>query len=669
MQAEVRHAQPILVVDDQPANLVAMEDILADLGPPVVCAASGEEALRLLLHQDFSLILLDVRMPGIDGYETATLIRQRARSREVPIIFMSAVDKEAGHQFRGYAAGAVDFIFKPVDPMILRAKIKVFIDLNEKAETLRRQAEHERELLEENLRVRAEQLRTAEKLRSSLHQQSLVLESLPIALFVAGAQDLDRTRRFIGGNLEGLLRPGEHIPLGEPVDWSERIYAPDRERFAALEQDLAAKGAATLEYRVEAGDGVQHWLLERVARSAPVEGGREEVVGFVLDITPTKSMEEMLMHAQKLDSIGEMTSGIAHDFNNMLGVIIGTLDRVTGDDTLNERTRRRLDLAMQAALSCADLTKRMLAFARRQSLDSKLLMLPEELARLEPLIRRAVGPSVQLRVEAEPVWPIRADASQLEAALLNLAVNARDAMLDGGALTFALGNRTLRGESIDGQDVAAGDYVEICVTDTGTGMSEEVKRRALEPFFTTKGPGKGTGLGLSSIFGFVRQSGGALAIDSRIGEGTSIRLLLPRAEATEAETTSIAARGGKAREIPEGLVVLLVEDDELLRESTCEMLATLGCDVRTATHAAEALEREAVEPRLDLLFTDIVMPGEMDGRELAREIARRRAGIPIVLTSGNKAGIRDLANATFVPKPYSLADLKAAISGVLCKGV
>lgn len=652
----------ILVVDDQELNLVAMREMLAELGQPIACAQSGTEALRLLLQQDFALILLDVRMPGMDGYETAALIRQRERTRNIPIIFLSAIDKDAGHQFRGYAAGAVDFVFKPFEPSILRAKVKVFIELHEKAEEIRRQAEAERRLLEENLKVRAQQLQTAEELRASMMQQSLVLGALPIALFATSSAAAFKQRRFIGGNIASLLDLDESETAALETDWSARVVEKDRDLSAELARELKETGRASIEYRVTGGDGKPRWLLDRLSKTEATGKDDEDAVGFILDISARKSMEEMLAHAQKLDAVGQMTSGIAHDFNNMLAVIIGSLDRALGDDSLSDKTRRRLDLSMQAAQSCADLTKRLLSFARRQTLDARIVSLNEEIVRLKPLISRALGGTIRLEIKTPECWQVRVDLSQLEAALLNLAVNARDAMPDGGDLTFVISNVTLDAHAAGAKSLEAGDYVEVCVSDTGAGMSEEVKRRAFEPFFTTKAPGKGTGLGLSSIFGFIRQSGGAMTIDSELGKGTAIRLLLPRSDRASGETAGHATKNAL---LQKDMTVLLVEDDEMLSQSTRDMLEGFGCRVLLAGNSREALEIEAKRADIDLLFSDIIMPGDLDGRALGAEMAKRRPGLPILLTSGNQFSGENLPNSAFLAKPYTQDQLKTALAALL----
>lgn len=518
----------ILAVDDDEANLIALRAILSDLGQPIVCARSGQEALRLLLNDDFAVILLDVRMPGMDGYETASFIRGRKHTSHLPIIFLSAVDQDDTHLFRGYAAGAVDYVFKPIEPTVLRAKVSVFIELHEKALEIQRKAEKEKRLLEENLKVRAEQLETAEALKRSLAQQSLVIDSLPISLFVASPDDCFGSRQFVGGNLGALLGLSEDEIAEVQRDWMCRIHEGDRDRIKAAFANLEPNGSVMNEYRFRLDSG-ERWFIERASLIGVPGEGEQEIVGFLFDDTKRKQMESQLAHVQKMEAIGRMTGSIAHDFNNMLGVIIGSLDWAMKKEELTPKLEKRIDLAMQAAMSCSDLAKRLLGFGRREVLDIQDLNLLAELDRLVPMFERILSGEVNLSIECSPdIWPVRIDKSQLEAALLNLAINARDAMPDGGDLTFRARNLGPADLPVH-VNLEEGDYVELTVVDTGSGMTPEVRARALEPFYTTKGEGKGTGLGLSSIYDFIRRSGGGLDIESEPGKGTAIRIFIPKA--------------------------------------------------------------------------------------------------------------------------------------------
>lgn len=650
----------ILVVDDDEANLLAAEAVLADLGHPVVTATSGAEALRAVLRHDFAVILLDVRMPGMDGYETAELIRQRERSRHVPIIFLSGVDKETSHQFRGYAAGAVDYVLKPAEPLILRSKVQVFAQLYEQRRQIALKAEAERKLMAENLAVRAREAEVARELERTLMTQALVLDALPLALFMI--EPGEETRRFVGGNVQALCGALED-PDFAIGDWMDRVHPDDRPRLAAA---LAALPAGyEIEYRIQCGQD-ERWMMERASAGDEGEDGLM-ISGVVTDITSRKRLEEQLTHAQKLEAIGQLSGGVAHDFNNMLGVIIGTLDRVRATAELDNRSRGRLALALQAAQSCADLTKRLLGFARRQKLQPRQLDITSEMDRLRGLFERVLGETVTATLDVPsdlpPVW---LDASQFEGAIVNLVVNARDAMPEGGALTVTGRLVDLDTEEGARAGLPAGPFIRLSVADSGTGMDAETQARALEPFFTTKGPDKGTGLGLSSIYGFLRQSGGGLSIESALGSGTTVHLYLPPMQNPE----GIAAGTPPAVAIDlTGLRVALVEDNDALREVTCGMLSELGCTVTgfgSADAAADALDPASI----DLLVTDCVMPGRLNGPRLCELLRGRRNDLPVLFISGFRAGADELPTqaATFLAKPFDAAQVHAAIGNLLRPG-
>lgn len=652
----------ILAVDDDPANLITIQAILEELDQPIVCVRSGEEALRELLTEDFAVILLDVMMPGMDGYETASMIRAREKTRHVPIIFLSAVNKEPAHLERGYSAGAVDYVFKPVEPMILRSKVAVFVELQKRAQQIRKQAEQEKRLLADNLLVRTEQRRTEVALERSLAQQSLVIEALPLALYATSAEDDFRSRRFLGGRLEELL--GAQLGAdAEPVEWIERIHPDDRARVREVLEAETASLAFSAEYRVQCSDGEYRWFSDRASWN---DENRQEYFGILLDVSERRLLQEQLVHAQKMEAVGQMTGGIAHDFNNMLSVIIGSLDRALANPPEDKKLASRLRLASQAAASCADLTKRLLGFARRQALEPRPVDLDAELQRLREMMDRLVGEKVEVDIGCdEALWPVFMDASQLEAAIINLAVNGRDAMPEGGTIRLTASNRTIGDPAAGGLDLASGEYVELAVADNGSGMPDEVKNRAFEPFYTTKEAGKGTGLGLSTIYGFVRQSGGTVTIDTEVGTGTTIRLFLPRANTAGQQVPPEDEAGKAANGGFDGSCVLLVEDEETVRELASSMLEEMGCSVRAVANGDEAMQELEAGMAVSLLFTDCMMPGRLDGPGLAKRVQQCMPDLPVIFTSGVHRGLGSITdsadNRLFLAKPYSADQLEGAL--------
>ena len=364
----------------------------------------------------------------------------------------------------------------------------------------------------------------------------------------------------------------------------------------------------------------------------------QQIAGFAKitrDMTERRAMQEQLNQSQKMEAIGQLTGGVAHDFNNLLTVILGNLDTLSQQVPAEQaRWRRAIEQALRATERAASLTQQLLAFARRQPLRPRAEDINRMLARWTELIRRTLPESVSIRrIEDAEAGSAEIDANQLESALLNLAVNARDAMPNGGTLTIETARTLVQQHDVNVPlDLKAGDYVLICVSDTGVGMTQEVLERAFEPFFTTKPLGQGTGLGLSQVFGFVKQSGGNIKVYSRPGQGTTVKVYLPRMgdadAAQDAKVTETAAANGKRSES-----ILLVEDNEGVRAFAAEALRDYGFSVLEATDAAEALRILDGKRTIDLLFTDIGLPG-LNGRELVGMVQRRHPSIRILFTSG-----------------------------------
>ena len=537
----------ILLVDDQPAKLLSYEAILRDLGENLIMAGSAREALEHLLKTNIAVILIDVRMPDVDGFELAAMIRDHPRFETTAMIFVSAIALTDIDRLRGYEHGAVDYLPVPVVPELLRAKVRIFADLYRKTKQL--------QLLNAELEQRVEQ-RTAE-----LAQANAELE--------------------------------------------RRVEERTREREMAMAQ-----------------------------------------------------VHEM----QKLESLGQLTGGVAHDFNNVLMAILGNLDLLLRTLANDPMARRLVEGAIQAAERGATLTKRMLAFARRQELRPETVDVTRLLNGMAEMLRRSLGPTTEIAMEFESnLALIRVDPNQLELAVLNLALNARDAMPRGGRLHIGACNRMV--EAGNPQQLERGRYVAIVVTDSGTGMDEMTLRRAGEPFFTTKGVGKGTGLGLPMVYGLAAQSGGNARISSQLGVGTTVELSLPVADVQPvAEPQPMPAPNDNAAV---SYRVLFVDDDAEVTAATVAMLEQLGHRVWVATSGAAALAIIDEKAKLDLIITDHAMTG-MTGMELAEQIRRIQPELPIVLATGYAdVPIGDNLDLARLDKPYRLDRLAAAIAAVM----
>jgi signal transduction histidine kinase len=536
----------ILLVDDQPAKLLSYEVILSELGETLVTANSAREALKQLLKNDIAVILIDVCMPDLDGFELAAMIREHPRFQTTAIIFVSAIALTDIDRVKGYEHGAVDYVPVPVVPEVLRAKVRVFAELYRKTRQLER--------------LNAELERRVEERTSQLAQANAELE--------------------------------------------RRVEERTREREMALAQ-----------------------------------------------------VHEM----QKLESLGQLTGGLAHDFNNLLMAILGNLDvlaKRVSDDALGKRL---VEGAIKSAERGAALTKRMLSFARRQELKPEAVDVPRLISGMVEMLQRSLGPASQIAMEFEPgLSLVRVDPNQLELALLNLALNSRDAMPEGGCISFSAWRETVSGAV---QGMKPGDYVRIAVNDTGAGMDETTLARATEPFFTTKGVGKGTGLGLSMVHGLAAQSGGGMRIASRVGQGTTVELWLPVAEGGEACQQETAA--GSPTEAAPRSCVLVVDDDWEVGASTAAMLESLGHVAIFAASGERALELIGSNGKIELVITDHAMPG-MTGAELARHIRAAKPDLPIILSTGyaDLSSVDD-PGITRLAKPYRLSELADILAALI----
>ncbi len=450
-----------------------------------------------------------------------------------------------------------------------------------------------------------------------------------------------------------------------------KLVPPEMRDYAA---DMFASGLAQprpqgLQVPVAHKDGRQ---LSVKLFNAPIfyaDGRIRAMVTSFEDVTQREATENQLRQAQKMEAIGHLTGGVAHDFNNLLGIIIGNLDLLRAARPDDAETTPLIDEAIEASVRGADLTRRMLAFARRQPLQPQRIDLNELVRDTTKFLSRVLREDIPIDLQlAGDVWPVLVDPAQLQAALTNLATNARDAMPRGGRLAIATANSALDADyAMEHPDVHAGDYALITVTDTGSGIAPDVLPRIFEPFFSTKARDKGTGLGLSMVFGFVKQSGGHISVYSEVGIGTTFRIYLPRLLAAGNVEEMPAERRKRPPPIPSGRTVLAVEDNAALRRVVVRQLTELGYRVLEADSAVAAialLEREPV----DLLFTDVVMPGRMDGYELANVAMTRWPALKVVMTSGfPEARVNEGAPTGFrlLNKPYRKEDLGGVLQSVL----
>lgn len=442
-------------------------------------------------------------------------------------------------------------------------------------------------------------------------------------------------------------------------------HAASAEKFEQLKRGLPV---ADFENRYLCADGSYCWLSWR---GVPVvEEGL--IYSIARDVTQERAREEQLRQSQKMEVVGQLTGGIAHDFNNLLTIIMGSLELLQrGLGNVEPKITRRIEAAMDGAKRAAALTHRLLAFARRQPLEPAVVEPNHLVAGMADMLSRVLGENIALEfVHGAGLWRVHADVNQLENSILNLTVNARDAMPAGGHLTIETQNVNLDNDYAGPRgDVEPGQYVMIAVTDTGAGMTTDVSAKVFEPFFTTKPQGQGTGLGLAQVYGFIKQSHGHVAIYSDPGQGTSVKLYLPRLTSTqdiiqtESSAVSVVALG-------RGELILLVENEENVRNFSAEVLEELGYQVVAVENASYALKALEDLPRLDMLFTDVVLTGTMNGRLLADEVLRLRPGTAVLFTTGYTRneivhhGRLD-ERIDFIAKPFSANALGQQVAKIL----
>jgi len=506
-------------------------------------------------------------------------------------------------------------------------------------------------------RKRAEEsLRASEKrLRAAIHGPGVGIAEQDLDLRYTYLDVLFGDYRFQGAPLRAEMFAGK-------TDYE--VYGPEHP-FIAEKLEVMATGVGRhreMRLPVDGGEVLfDVWVEPRYDAGGRVIG----VVCSFIDITERRKLELQLRQSQKMEAIGTLTGGMAHDFNNLLAVIMGNIDELQYLGKLDAEGAELAGEALAAAERGADLTHRLLAFARQQPLAPQRVEPNLLLQELTKLLSRTLGENIEISLDlADDLWPTLVDPAQLEAAIINLATNARDAMPGGGHLTIVTANRHLDDDyARHATDLAPGDFVMIEISDTGAGIPPEAMERIFEPFFTTKKPGQGTGLGLAMVFGFMKQSGGHINVYSEPGVGTIFRLYLPRAGAEGA----VAEIGATAKLVQgAGQTILAVEDNEALRRVVARQLTTLGYTVLEAANAAAALAVMECQP-VGLLFTDIMMPGGTDGVELARQVTARWPGTRAILTSGfpearlsGQAGAM-LAGVRLLTKPYRREDLAQAL--------
>jgi PAS domain S-box-containing protein len=524
-----------------------------------------------------------------------------------------------------------------------------------------------------------EQREAVQTIRESEARFRRIANSAPALMWVTR---IDHVRDFVNdAYAEFAFGPGGDVEEARKLDWRERIHPDDVERIVA--ESIAGEASLerfTLEGRYRRFDGEYRWLR---TVSQPRFGPDGELVGFIgvgSDITLAKEAEldlksqverqtkelmdahEQLRQSQKMEALGQLTGGIAHDFNNLLTVVVGGLD-IIAKRAVDPKLKSYAENALDAAERGARLTGQLLAFSRVQRLEVRPTHVAPLIQNMRPLLRNVLGPGINKQFDLdEAMMPVMADPTQLEVAILNLAINARDAMPNGGVLSFSSRKVHVTGDT----DVEDGDYIELTISDTGAGMPPDVAERAFEPFFTTKEVGKGTGLGLSMVYGMARQSGGTARIESAPGKGTAVKLLFRKAEEAVREAAALAEEPVSALVPMAPVSVLVIDDDPDVRGFVVAALEEEGYRVREASNGRDGLA--SVEQEIpDLVVLDFIMPG-LSGADVARQILDKRPDQPILFVSGyseTDAVKRTAPGAPLLAKPFRADALQKAVRGAL----
>ncbi len=673
----------VLIVDDNDANLYLLKSLLEGEGIATIVAKNGQEALDRAQDDPPDLIVSDILMPVMDGYLFCRKCKADERLRRIPFVFYTATYTEPKDEKFAMSLGADRFVIKPQEPEILIDILKEVWENQSAAKPaepkpLGEEMEFFRQynaVLFRKLEKKILDLETAHRKLKCLEEQYRL--SFENVTDIVCTIDADFIVRKMSPSVERMLGYKSQDFIDRPFSSMVNILAPEsmERAMAEIHSVLEGETIPASVYQIVARDGTAKY---GEISGSPIRRG-DEIVGIVSvvrDITERRRAEEaqeklqaQLIQAQKMESVGRLAGGAAHDFNNMLGLILGhaelALERIDPTHPLHAD----LQEIKKAAERSANLTRQLLAFARKQTITPKVLELNETVAGMLKMLQRLIGENIELRwqPEAHP-WPVKMDPSQLDQILANLCINARDAISGVGNLTIETANITFDEDYCAAHaGFVPGEYVRLAVSDDGCGMDKETMSHLFEPFFTTKEIGKGTGLGLATIYGAVKQNNGFINVYSEPGQGTTFTIYLPRhrGKAGQAQPEGKQEPAQRGRE-----TILLVDDEPDILRLTTMLLERQGYTVLAASTpgAAIRLAREHIG-ELHLLMTDVVMP-EMNGRDLAKNILALYPHLKRLFTSGYTANVIAHQGVLeegvhFIQKPFSINNLAAKVREVL----
>lgn len=690
----------ILTVDDDPKNLSVVRDCLVECNYTILVAEDGESAVKRAAYARPDLILLDVMMPGIDGYETCRRLKALAGTQEIPVIFMTAL-AETGHKVKGLEVGAVDYITKPFQREELLARIAVHLHnreltrkLQEANETLeRRVAERTTDLSIAN-RELEDEIAERQVTQEQLQEQAQLLEEKieELQLTQAALQNSEQMIRVIFEQtfqLMGMLTPEGLLleanktaldlcgvsaadvigkPFWETPWWS---YSDTLPRMVREGIAMAAGGQLVrFESNYSGREGRLYYIDFSLKPVFGEQGRVMQIIAEGRDITNLKKLEKELRQSQKMEAIGTLAGGIAHDFNNILTAIIGYTDMAQRKAAPEGALANDLTRVQQAGARAKELVRQILTFSRQGEQERKAVRVTAVIEEVFKLLRATLPTTIEMRQQisiAPDDSTVFADSTQLHQVLMNLGTNAAHAMRDhGGILEVAIADCDVDASMVlQYPDLTPGPYLRLTISDTGHGMDAAVKERIFDPYFTTKKVGEGTGMGLAVVQGIIKSHGGTISVYSEPGQGTVFNILLPKMadESAHEPLPDESPLGGTER-------ILFVDDERVLAELGQELLESLGYQVTALTSSPEALSCFQARPdEFDLVITDMTMPG-LSGRELVRELLALRPDIPIIMCSGftefvNANEAREAGISEFMMKPYVSNRMAQAVRRVL----
>jgi PAS domain S-box-containing protein len=653
----------ILAIDDKADNLVTLSALLKNLMPgcTVVTAQSGIEGLREAKTGQPDVILLDVKMPDMDGFETCRRLTSDETTRHIPVIMVTAIKTDPKSRVKGLEIGANTFLAKPIDEYELVSQVKVALRIKKAEDALRREKDSLEQLVEKRTAV----------LRESEAKYRLLVENQTDMVV---KMDLEGRFLFVSPSYCRTLGKNEKDLLDQK--FSGFVHQEDRDRTKdAIKNLYSPPHTICVENRALTGKG-EMWLSWLYTAVLDKDGILTEIIGAGRDITGQKQgeaerekLQAQLTQARKMESVGRLAGGVAHDFNNMLTVILGYAQSALDETDPSDPLYTSLKEILNAAGRSTEITRQLLAFARKQAIAPQVMDLNRTVEGMLKMLRRLIGEDIDLVWKpGENLWPVMIDPSQIDQILANLCVNARDAISDRGRITIETGPASFdNAYCTKHTDFIPGDFVMMAVSDNGCGMDKETLDNLFEPFFTTKDLGKGTGLGLATVYGIVKQNNGFIHVSSEPGQHTVFRIYLP---SHLGQAPGLPKQ--KTGEIPlgRGETILIVEDEAVILDLCKLMLERLGYTVLTAATPKEALRlAETAGGEIQLLMTDVVMP-EMNGRDLAKQLTMLCPDIKLLFMSGYTANVIEHQGVlgkgmNFIQKPFSKNALAVKVNEAL----